>query len=272
MPKRIHYIASNPVVLSVLSQYIQSKDFEWLEYSIPERPEAEYLMIVEPFQIGSELYALSSAWKPWLMEFRPNTRLIVTAFAQSRHSNCLNLLDLPDNLETWIQKVPPLSDFPMADTGKGNDTGGEIFIDPWGFGLVKPGYDLQALMRKFVTGHEESKSFFAQMVAMQQQFEGLQYYRRVEMEMSVVDFEKTKVLGEGLVKNWDYFIHRWNHYSKVFKYVPYQEAIQKINGHRIEMNGILKNEQYLETKNPLKEILQIMNKEMKRYIFPEHYW
>lgn len=275
MLQRIHYIANNRVVLPILSQYVQrSNNFEWIEYSILQRPEVEYLIILEPFRIESELFTLSSAWKPWLKEFRPKTRLIVAAFAQSRHSNCLNLLDLPANLELWLQNVPPVSDFSMANTGKVTDAGEAIFVDTWDFGLSNPGYHLKSQMRKFITGHEETKSFYAQMVDMQQQLNGLQYYYEVVKKDDVSEDEKAKERSfrEGLLKNWGYFEHRWHYYSAVLDYVPYQEAINKIQQNIGEMKDVLKSGQYSGAKNPLQEILQIMRKEMYPYIFPEELW
>jgi hypothetical protein len=184
------------------------------------------------------------------------------------------LLDLPDNLAAWLQNVPPVSDFPMADTGKVNDDGDAIFVDTWGFGLSNLGYDLNSQIRKFITGHEETKSFYAQMVVMQQQLEGLQYYQGKVKKGDASEDEKDKEQSfrEGLLKNWSYFEHRWHYYSAILDYVPYQEAINKIQQNIKEMKDILKKGQYSGTKNPLQEILQIMKKEMRPYIFPEELW
>ena len=123
MPQSIHYIANNESILPALGQYFRERSFDWVKYCINEAPVAEYLFIVEPFSIGTELYAISSTWKPWLMEFQPNIRLIVAAYSRTQNPNCLDLLDLPNDLSAWLKKTRPMSDFPLvvanSETGKG---------------------------------------------------------------------------------------------------------------------------------------------------------
>lgn len=279
MLQRIHYIANNALVLSILSDYLQTQGYECTEYSISERPhEVDLLLILEPFSIDSTLYTMSTAWKPWLMEFRPHTRLVVAAFAESRHSNCLNLLNLPDDLSGWLGKVRSVSDFPLIPTGNESENDKTKFVDTWTFDLIQSGYDLNAQMRKFMTGHEESKSFFAQISAMRLESQHLRYYQgEIKQGNTTYDIEKKfKVSCDRLGSLWNYFTHRWNYYSTVFNYVPYQPAINKIREKVEHLHSVMGSTpevgQYPDIEPSLDLILQTMNKEMGPYILPERYW
>lgn len=106
MPSRIHYIANNDSILPIAAQYFESQGYDWAKYPIKETPETDYLLIIEPLRIGAELYAISTTWKPWLMEFRPHTRLIVAAYARSQHPNCLKLFGfLPVGFARLVRKT-----------------------------------------------------------------------------------------------------------------------------------------------------------------------
>ncbi len=277
MLPRIHYIANNDAILPTLGQYFQTRGYEWIAYPIRETPAADYLFIVEPFRIRSELYAISTTWKPWLMEFCPQTRLIVAAYAQSLHPNCVNLLDLPDDLTGWLENTLPVSAFPLIYAEAGDEGEKSKFIDPWAFDLVKLGNDLNLQMRKFVIGHEESKSLFAQIAALRKQLQDLKHYQQyLDKSNEKTDLEqKWRAAREQIEKLWDYFYHRWKYYSDVFEYLPYQQASSKIkyivDKLANDMEAVAETDQYPEI-TPLDALIQIIKKEMMPYIFPEDYW
>lgn len=273
MLQRIDYIANKDAkVISRLKKYLQNQGYDSVKYNIDKAPPAEFLLIVEPFGIDSELYAISTTWKPWLMEFRPNTRLIVAAYAQSRHPNCIDLLDLPGDMKGWLAKTRPVSDFPLIETKKDTKDEKMKYVDPWMFDLVKTGNDLNLQMRKFIFGHEESKSLFAQITSMRKALLDLKYYSSKNAAPGNQDAAQAKAILENL---WDYFYHRWSYYSKVFDFVPYQGAIVKIRKNVKKIYTIMDNatstDQYPEVVL-LDEMIQTIKKEMMPYIFPEEYW
>ena len=277
MPRRIHYIANNDLILPTVAQYFETQGYDWAKYPIKETPETDYLLIIEPLRIGAELYAISTTWKPWLMEFRPHTRLIVAAYARSQHPNCLNLLDLPSDLPAWLEKTLPVSAFPLVETKPENSGERSDFVDPWAFDLTKPGNDLNLQMRKFVIGHEESKSLFAQIAAMRKLIADMRYYQS-QLENDKSDEEaqgRWQEAWEGLLKLWVYFYHRWGYYSKVFDYVPYQEAIAKIRSNveqfKKDIEKVTASGQHIKI-TPLDTMIKTMKKDMMPYIFPETYW
>lgn len=273
MRQSIYYIANNPDVQPVLGQYFQAQGYRWEEYPIKEQPQVDYLVIVEPVRIGKELYTLSSAWKPWLMDRRPQTRLIVAAFAQSHHSNCLNLLNLPENLKEWLKGVRVITDFPMVKSV--DEHGTEQYVDPWNFGLISPGYDLQARMKKFVTGHfyYEHSSLSGQIINIKKIFIDLSH---TDLSKSDLPAVKKEMLEE-LENKINYFTHRWKHYSPLFEFVPYQKAIDKIREDIQELTEAIESIRQGKKINawnklPLRDTLETIKKEMNRYIFPEEYW
>lgn len=287
MPRSVYFIANTEPVVTVLAGYFKARGWQWLQYPLADMPAVEYLLVLEPFQIGMEMYSLSNAWKPWLMGAYPQTRLIVASFQHSRHSNCLNLLDLPDNINTWLEKTRPVSDFPLVDSGV--EAADQKYVDPWNFDLVRSGQNLNERMKKFVTGHEEAKSFFALMTTIRKDLKDLETYRERN------NLEKAISANKSLNELWEYFDHRWNYYSSIFDYLPYQNAIRTIansveflrknlpediyrpilqteNDRITAYSTLLKKLPVEEIEKELDTILNTMRKDMEPYIFIEKEW
>jgi len=267
MSREIHYIANTDSIKNVLSGYFEKRGWKWLEYPILEMPEVDFLLILEPFRIGTDLCTISTAWKPWLMEFQPRTRLIVAAFSRSRHSNCLNLLDLPDNIDSWLEKVRPVSDFPLIDSGDLDENQKPLYVDPFSFDLASSGKSLNKQMRKFVTGHEASKNFVSQVTGIRKQFKDLELYEKKN------GLQKVAEIKNNLSNLWEYFHHRWNYYSTVFDYLPYQKAICKIRKNVAFLKITIPQGRYSqEVEEALDVIINTTRNEMEPYIFPEKHW
>lgn len=280
--EKIHLISNNNYILPVLIEYLNQQGFESITIPIQNPPMSEssyhpngsscdviladmipqdgYLLLVEPFQIGLEWYNISTSWKPWLMEHRPFVNLLVAAFEESNHTNCLNLLNLPPNLKDWVKTVKIVSSFRLVESY----IKGELkYIDPWEIGLAQPGINLNAKMRKFINGHESSKSLIAQVAKIRNKL-----IDQKVRKLTTIEYEKCS-------RSWELISGRWDYYSKESSFVPYQMKMHQLREEVKEIKKELEEATVTFHSPDIKKfdlLIDATNKDLAPYIFPELYW
>lgn len=281
MPKCIHYIASNPRITQLLGEYMFNQGFEWTPYDLKTAPEVELLLIVEPVEIENELFAISTAWKAWMMEFRPATTFLVAAFVQSEHPNCLDLSDLPASLSERLTYAKALRDYPLLNSGMKSEDGKIIYVDPWAFNLPKPGYELKERLKRFVDGHDATRSFLAQIATIRSEVLLLRSYQEGKIDAETlrdsagIEVKSKERARKDLEQIERYFENRLKHYEKIFDYLPYQDTIKTLMAD-IE-NGIVKpklSKRKLDESvlQHLDNIILTTKRSILPYIYPEAYW
>jgi hypothetical protein len=281
MSKEIYHFSDNQHVVRILSTYCAQQEVGFREISLDRMPDRlDCLILIEPRTITHEPYSISTTWKPWLMSHFPHTKLVVAVTGSNTHPNCLDLLNLPENIDAWIDNVLTVSEFRLID--KRIDGGTDIqFIDPWDFGLPKSGKDLNQQMRKFIRGHGMESSFFDQVTNLRTCLMNYRHYHE-----TAPDKEKADAASEGIVQNWRLFRARWNHYDLLFDATPFKKAadlIRKniglvsapmsalVNGPEAALSLSRKGYGAEEIKL-FDEIIQTVKKDMLPYIFAEDYW
>ena len=265
----IHYIAHNDAVLKPLrEQYFAAQGIDLHDYTQRDTDtDVNTLLLIEPIQINKDYYAISSAWKPWLMEHHPHLRLIVGGFGKSLHPNALNLLDLPLDFKAWLSEKQPVSAFRFVEVAS-EETEAEgpkkQLIDLWNLDLPLRGKALNQDLRKFFEGHEMDRDYF---------FKEIGKMKSLLHKVASNQSDTSQIWGE-LSHLRERFVFRWKYYDHLFDWVPYQDAVKKVreimkNLAAAEPSGEQNAQKMLSL---LDQLLQIAKDEMFRHIFAEAYW
>lgn len=273
----VFYIGNHDPMLEPLRQYFTAQDIV-LEPFSTTAPKVDYLLMIEPFKIGREFYSLSTTWKPWLIVNASDTRLMVAGYAESTHTSCLNLLDLPPDIKPWLEKVPPISSYRLITPAEEEEI--QDLFDPWTIGLIKPGKEHNQMMRRFYLGHTSTSgegSLISQIGMMKKLCGDMIMYEKKSMEEGQGAYWDKKLESKATaLKVWKDFKYRLDFYLPFLKVLP--DGLRKV----LTLENISKElEDVLNSptipnlehiKKQLKELLQDMKFKVRPFVFPEESW
>lgn len=274
----VPYIATKEKVIEHLQVFCITQGIELIPYEMAEQA-SDYLLIIEPVEIASKMFAISAVWKPWLMENKPETRLVFAGFAEGRHANYLNLLDLPADLRGWLENVQPVAAFRIQYAGVEERNGRkyDIFTDPWCRYLPLTGWDMKKQMEKFTEGHDRERSFFQQISRLRKILVDIRFLMKAE----IPDDQKTTVkanlagLRKDAAKEWDYLKGRWKFYEPLFQKMPFENTTAGINKKMQELGRVVdkvKSPKNIPDISAIEGLRDKVRYELKPYVqVEEHY-
>jgi hypothetical protein len=262
-----------------LAEYFKRQGAYLEPYSIKDKPAAQYLLIIEPIQMGFDLYACSSIWKAWLLKHKPDTRLIVAGYhsaAGLNHSNYLDLLNLPkDFANQYLTKVRAVSAFTLTPITNRSSASSENqrYEDRWATGLPITGHRIETQMRRFIEGHDlgNKSSFSNQMTNIRRLIKDLIDLQGMEDEFKVM----IKLRVDQLIQEWDEFKIRWTFYKVFFEWLPFRDAYESIDSAMKKLDVIIKNlKRSTENLNAelIEKIRDAVEKEIQPFILPGDSW
>ena len=267
----IQYIATKNKVVENLKVWFKSAEIQLVPYS-NDRVLGEYLLLIEPYQIGTHNFAVSNVWKRWLAEKAPDTRLIFAGFASSTHSNFLNLANLPINLKDWLDKAKPVAAYPIKYAGveKIGDFECDVFIDTWERNLPLTGRDMKKQMRKFIEGHDTANSFTNQINRIRTNLVHFRY-----LKTSTIPEGKEEEINDDILKisksvkeEMSRLNIRWDYYRPFFEAMPFHDAFKEIESSMKALKNDVDqvNKGNVAELTHIEKLRDIIKQEMKGYI------
>lgn len=163
------------------------------------------ILLRSPVQVGSMLVSPEQVWKKYLTEQIPYCKFIVTGFTEARHSNYLDLLDLPTDFVGFVhQALPAGQDWELITTGAA---------------------DMTDRLKSFFSGH--GKESVMDILAKIQ--------RPLKMTLDAVNVqhrnfqEVAGLLLTELPEDWQSLESRWQRYFFLFSCLPFFDLFKKSN-------------------------------------------
>lgn len=264
----IYFLSTKQQVVDSLRQLYERQGYSFAALDVnKELPDdLSYLLLIEPLNLSREYYSVNQLWKNYLYKHRPECRLIVATYADNRHANVLSLLSLPPNLETFLNNVKPVSDYPFVHIGT-EEKGGEKqdkYMDSWSILLPHSGRPALTDMQRFLDGHDRSKSFSAQLYRM----------RKLLREWFNDTTEERCHRLDEIDEEFVYLLQRWYFYDKIFDYLPFADTMRRISEHLTACKQKID-----ENKAPdeavldwMADIYDLTQDAINPIVFPLDYW
>jgi hypothetical protein len=266
----IFYITTKKSIVQHLAEYCAVQQINLIAYTVQKCPKVDYLLIIEPIEIGPTKYSLSKVWKSWLFVHAPQTKLITAIYAHSAHSNNLNLLKLPVNLSEFLEQTLPVGAFSPQYAGskpiKGQKK--DVYNDPWERFLTLNGHDIKKEMEKFIEGHDKNNSFYEIILNIRTNLKNLEY--RLNPEHNLYDQQEINQLINDTTRSWEYMQIRWNYYLKYFEWLPFHDTIQDISKIMYELGekmNDLSNTENLPPSEWLSYLNKLVEEGIQQYIY-----
>jgi len=271
---KIHYIATKEKAIQQLQDYLRQQSASLIAFEPEYLKQVDYLLILEPVKVKEEYFALSRVWKRRLMFDYGHIKLLVAGYAESDHSNFLNLLSLPNDFVAWLSQTHAIAQFPLQYAGgKSYAKGGnkhDQFIDPWDRKLPRRGIDMIKQLRKFLDGHDKHNSVSNQLTRLKVSFINLEVCEGAEREKQLKD----------IFREWDYLYSRWLYYGPLFEELPFFRAHKRMEQILTkELNdsiNLLKAQETPEVikdvKHQIDELKQLIKTEIEDYVDIENRW
>lgn len=274
----VHFIATKRKAIAALQAHFAGENIELIPYHIEILPEVDYLLLLEPIEIATQQYAISSVWKRWLLNHAAGTRLIVAGFAESNHPNFLNPLDIPNQFTDWLKQLPSVGAYQLQYAGVDHNQI-DIYSDPWNRFLPVRGIDMIKEMSKFLDGHDPHYSFNNQLFRIYKEFMDL-----IDNAPPDGKFEIEDIKHEfGRAKHeWELLHQRWQYYGHLFSYLPFQpfaERTIRLLGVQSPLSQLFQNTKTYISKKEIesicwiiKALLTAMKDEIQKHVYQEKYW
>lgn len=209
------------------------------------------------------------------MKNAPHIHLLVATFAKSRHSNFLNLADLPLALAEKLKKTRAVEEF-VPDYSRTITTNGikqDLFFDPWEISIPLSGQDMKEVMIRFVKGHDKTNSYFEKLICLRKFMIDLEYWQNKkdnQYKDKISDFYE-KIEGE-----WELLENRWNQYKGLMPFLPFNTSADRIIEQMVELKKLIESEQWENQKVvPNISLIENIREELEQhflpYIYAEHY-
>lgn len=272
----VYYIGNHEPILVPLEQYFVTQNIAFEPYPLKSSPKVDYLLIVEPVKIGKEFYSLSTTWKPWLMIHAPKTRLMVAGYVESKHRSCLNLLDLPANLDEWLNEVPEVMSYRLINVGT---EGKEVWFDPWAIELSKVGQDHNQMMRRLYLGHTRKTGngrLMEEISGLKKEFEDFLFYRDKSHEANNIEhIQRVKEICSSSIPRLTTFQHRLQNYQPAIEWLPgIFTQILTINEELDKLKEIFSNPSDKKdfSREKFLSLIEVIHLTLPPIVFPEEYW
>ncbi len=264
-----YYLGNKTKVVKVLQQYLSDQGITLMKYEIEQNPpeNMEYLLLLEPIQIHTKWYSVSTIWKNWLLDHHPNVKLISAGFTKSNHLNVLSLLELPANMHEWLKKVRPARDYVFQAMSKKAIIGHKRYEyrDTWENYPLPLGINIKGEIERFLVGHESAPqkiwNFVNILSDLHERLKGLTAKQIQEKD------------GTALIL----ILERWEHYKTIFRYLPFYLSVQSIMDKLFLIQRRLTNTNNDQQHSFEKDIIPIdirekLYTEVHRYVYYEDYW
>ena len=274
----IHYLSSKKGIIDHLVSLYHEEGIVFEPFSSDlTLKTVQYLLLIEPFEDNSEYFAASKLWKNWLAQKAPYVHLIVATFAHSRHSNFINLADLPRSLKNQFASVVPVKEFvpEYSHTVKINNVKRHIMFDPWNIYLPLSGQDINKVMERFIRGHDKSYSYFEQLGRIRKDMDDLIYWKEKQKNQAKKSLELTQKihhLYKNIQKELDYLLNRWNQYEGLMSFLPFQKSASIIKEQMDVLEALIDNEAWDNKKaQPNMNAIERIGKELRTNFLPHIY-
>ena len=281
----IHYLSSKDKesIIERLQFYYNKEGIVFRPYfSEDSLKDVQYLLLIEPFEENSEYYAVSKLWKSWLIKNAPHIHLLVATFASCRHSNFLNLADLPISFKEKLKTTIAVKEFipEYSHTVNKNSIKEPIFTDPWNIYLPLSGQDINKIMERFIRGHDRTNSYFEQLIRIRKRMYDLEYWQEKLANQDKKDIkliDKIEQHYTDIQKEWDYLLNRWHQYKDLMSFLPFNAPAILIDSQMKELEALIDSDDWDDKKaKPSIQPIEIIRKELKHnflpYIYAEQYW
>ncbi|WP_148270448.1 hypothetical protein [Haliscomenobacter hydrossis] len=186
-----------------------NEQWVWLQQAnepvLGEADDSKVLVLRSPVQVGSILASPERPWKKYLANQAPNTIFIIAGFAGIQHRNYLDLLDLPEDLESFVrQALPAGQNWEPINTGAA---------------------DMTEKLKNFFSGHgnESIMDILSRIQrALKMTMDAVKTQNRNFQE--VADF-----LLADLPEQWQTVESRWQRYFFLFNCLPFFDLFEKSN-------------------------------------------
>lgn len=282
--RKIHYIPGNEGAVNLLQKYLHFQNYQFEEYDLGKIDKNTlYLILVEPCKIGTQYFTINKIWKRFLQGNGYSTKLIVASYSNCEHSNHLDLLNLPANLEKWLEGIRKVDDFKIDRLIIDDE---EILNDTWECNgncqtrWNQRGYTMESRLQRFFDGHRE-RSLAKYLIGIRQTMN----MARDEIEATDEEaYTYQEVLDKIVIKfgkkEWEQLDERRRHYFPLFRYLPFQPTLEKIENLMEEIRPFFENgfpytqEEFLQAKLPQKfnQIYDMLIGEIEPYSKLETYY
>ena len=202
---KIHYITDTRAkhLVEKLLSFNLKGNFELLPFDQGSFEPVDYLMIVEPYDIGGVYFDVHPIWQKYLKD-TPNmprrfdsTKLLVANFEEHQSPNSINLLNLEESLEKVLTK--PL-------------------LSPTELAIPLSNESIEDMLKLFFKDHGE----FSLLKRMQTLKMAVENMRDAIHGKIMRNFSETiEFLFENAQNDWHAFESRWNWYFKYFDKCPF---------------------------------------------------
>ena len=206
---QIQIYSSDAQIVEGLIRRYPNEQWVWFqkanELVVGEADDSKVIVLRSPVQIGSILASPERAWKKYLANQAPNTIFIIAGFVETQHSNYLDLLDLPEDLESFVnQALPAGQNWEPINTGAA---------------------DMTEKLKSFFSGH--GKDSVLDILS--------RILRPLKMTLDAVivqhrNFqEAADFLLTELPEHWQSLESRWQRYFFLFNCLPFFDLFEKSN-------------------------------------------
>jgi hypothetical protein len=189
------------------------------------------VLLASPFHASGQLLALERAWRYYLLKDHPYCKLVTCGFTETSHHNHIDLLNLPLNLEEFLEKAK---------------TSGI----KWDI-VRSSGLDIAETLRYFFDGHgKESIAEKAyEMLGALQMLHG-----EIVKNESPFDEQYPIYITKTFAENWKLLNDRWEKHFFLWKYLPFFDIFEEMFTF-IETISSLMPEHVIRDKHWLEQML-----------------
>ena len=211
--KDIRFVATDHRVSGSLERYFEQNGFKLKPFQIPsENAEVfskidEVLLLVCPIYCCGVYLSVEAIWKRHLQLFSPETLLLIAGFKGDRHSNYLDLFNLPADLNDFL---------------KNTRTAKEKWEPVFSGGL-----DMKEKLKRFFQGHgDESVTDILHKILR------VLNIAQKEMDNYHTSYEELKtelIHPSRLSEKWLELKNRWVNYYPFFEFLPFRQVFYSVD-------------------------------------------
>lgn len=213
------------------------------------------LIIFEPVKIDGINYSIYKIWKRYFELHFPLSKIIVAGFINQKDPNYLNLVNLPDDFQTFLSHALPVN----ADW--------EAPVDCT---------DILERMRQFFKGHGK-ESLISQLNRIQQSLNVV--YVTVMNDENSFQEVRDSLLFPYFMPEWRELSRRWDNYFSLFEYLPFLLIMQSVDNTFREISRFIDgsditNIEFMKRHfdDKIRSVIQKLMDIDKEYIRPEIYY
>lgn len=205
-------IANNEDFIKTLEKYFSVQGEGFQSYKPPfdkdlDTKKGDVLILQEPIIINNNYLSVSLCWKRYLKLHSPKTILIIAGIGKIQDANYLDLLQLPDDVQTFIESAKQVEEEWIPTTSGG--------------------IDVAKKLNRFFEGHGDES-------VTDELYKMLRICKIAKDELTIhkTDFESVKnelLLANKLPHKWNVLQSRWQFYMPFFRGLPFFSHFQALD-------------------------------------------